>query len=175
MARQPDVSGKLLSADDRTLTIEQPAARPGGEPKKVVLKLGAKSSFVYHNVGPGGAKPTEGQQAQVWLEDGSKDTVAQVTLSGVVPERWATLRGKVVGVSGDGATVTLEQPPAVRGGNPRQVKVKLTGRTRISYSSIGPGGAKPTAGYAAQVWLIDGSRDTAARVTFTRSGYDRGR
>ena len=170
MARQPDVSGKLLSADDRTLTIEQAAARPGGEPKKVVLKLGAKSSFVYDNVGPGEAKPTEGQHAGVWLEDGSKDTVAQVTLSGVVPERWATLRGKVVGVSGDGATVTLEQPPAVRGGNPRRVEVKLTAQTRILYSNVGPDGAKLTAGYLAVVGLLDGSNSTAAWATFERSG-----
>jgi len=85
-----------------------------------------------------------------------------------------TLRGKVVGVSGDGATVTLEQPPAVRGGNPRRVEVKLTGQTRISYSNVGPNGATPTAGYLAVVWLLDGSNNTAARATFTRSG-DRGR
>jgi RNA polymerase sigma factor (sigma-70 family) len=168
--RGPDVSGKLLSADDRTLTIEQPVASPGGEPKKVVLKLGAKSSFVYHNVGPGGAKPTEGQQAQVWLEDGSEDTAAEVALSGVVPERWATLSGKVVGVSGDGATVTLEQPPAVRGGKPTRVEVKLTGQTRIAYSNVGPNGATPAAGYLAVVWLLDGSKNTAARATFTRHG-----
>src|SRR5262249_42753084 len=168
--RRPDINGKLLSADDRTLTIEQPAARPGGKPKKVVLKLGAKRSFVYHNVRLGGAKPTAGQQAHVWLEDGSKDTAAEVALSGVVPERWAMLSGKVVGVSGDGATVTLEQPPAVRGRNPRRVEVKLTGQTRISYSNIGPDGAKPTAGYSAVVRLLDGSNKTAAWATFTRSG-----
>jgi hypothetical protein len=172
--RGPDVSGKLLSADDRTLTIEQPAASPGGEPKKVVLKLGAKSSFAYHNVGSGGAKPTEGQHAGVWLEDGSKDTAAEVALSGVVPERWATLRGKVVGVSGDGATVTLEQPPAVRGGKPTRVEVKLTGQTRILYSNVGPNGAKPTKGDLAWVRLLDGSNNTADRATFERSG-DRGR
>jgi RNA polymerase sigma factor (sigma-70 family) len=172
--RRPDLSGKLLAADDLTLTIEQPAARPGGEPKKVVLKLGARSLFVYHNVGLGGAKPSAGQQAQVWLERGSKDTAAEVALSGVVPERWATLRGKVVGVSRDGATFTLEQPPAVRGGKPRQVEVKLTGQTRISYSNIGPDGAKPTAGYSAVVRLLDGSKTTAAWATFERRG-DRGR
>jgi hypothetical protein len=167
--REPDVIGKLLSVHDRTLTIEQPAARPGGEPKKVVLKLGAKSSFVYDNVGPGGAKPTEGQQAGVWLEGGSKDTAAQVSLSGVVPERWTTLRGKVVGVSKDSAVVTLEQPPAVGGGNPRRVEVKLTGQTRISYSNVGPNGTKPTAGDLAVVRLLDGSNNTAAWATFERS------
>src|SRR5262249_46809738 len=141
--RGPDVSGTLLSAHGRTLTIEHPAASPGGEPKKVVLKLGAKSSFAYHNVGPGGAKPTEGQQAQVWLEDGSKDTAAGVALSGVVPERWATLRGKVVGVSGDGATVTLEQPPAVRGGDPTRGGGQPTRPTPRLFSHLCPDRATP--------------------------------
>jgi RNA polymerase sigma factor (sigma-70 family) len=168
--RGPDVRGKLLSADNQTLTIEQPAASPGGEPKKMVLKLGAKTTLVYETVGPSGAKPTEGQQAAVWLENGSKDTAAGVALSGVVPERWTTLSGKVVGVSGDGATVTLEQPPASRGGNPRRIEFKRTAQTRISYSNIGPDGAKPTAGDLAVVRLLDGSNNTAAWATFERSG-----
>jgi len=164
--RAPDIRGKLLNASDKSLTIEQPAGAGGGEPKKVVLKIGEKCSFVYHNVGPGGARPVDCQYAGVWFEDGSKETAAEVALSGVVRERWLTISGKVVEVSEDGATITLEQPSAVRGEKPKRVEIKLTSQTRITYSNVGPDGAKPTAGYVAQVRLIDGSKDTAARATF---------
>ena len=58
----------------------------------------------------------------------------------------------------------------VRGGNPTRVEVKLTGQTRISYSNIGPDGAKPTAGDSAFVRLLDGSNNTADRATFERRG-----
>jgi hypothetical protein len=81
----------------------------------------------------------------------------------------------VVGVSKDGATITLEQPSAVRGEEPKRVDMKLTRQTRIMYSNVGPDGAKPTVGYLAWMRLIDGSKDTASHVTFTKNGDDRGR
>jgi hypothetical protein len=110
------------------------------------------------------------------LEKGSKETAAEVALSGEVRERWVTIRGKVVGVSKDGATITLEQPSAVRGENPKRVEMKLTPQTRIGYSNVGPDGAKPTVGYMTQMLLIDGSKDTASHVTFTKHSVpERGR
>jgi len=173
--RQPDIRGKLLTATDKFLTIEQPAGPRGGESKKVVLKIGEKCSFVYHNVGPGGAKSAKVKHAEVWFENGSKETAAEVALSGELQERWASVSGKVVGVSKDGATITLEQPSAVRGEEPKRVDMKLTTQTRIMYSNVGPDGAKPTVGYVAWMRLNDGSKDTASHVTFTKSGDDRGR
>jgi RNA polymerase sigma factor (sigma-70 family) len=173
--REPDVTGKLLAADDKTLTMEVPPAARGGEPKKVVFNLGAKCSIGYRNVGPGGAKPVAGQVAKVWLAEGSKDTASDVTFTGVVADRWVTIVGKVVGVSGDGATVTLEQASAVPDEKPRRVEIKLAGETKIVYSKVGPGEAKPTVGYAAELRLLDGSKDTASIAYFTKSSDDQGR
>ena len=79
-----------------------------------------------------------------------------------------TVRGKVVGVSPDGATITLELPSAVRGVIPKRVEMKLTNQTRILYSNIGPDGAKPTVGYIAQMRLIDDSKDTTSHATFEK-------
>jgi hypothetical protein len=170
---EPNLTGKLLAADDKTLTIEVPPAVPGGEPKKVVLKLGAKCLTIYHNVGVGGAKPVAGQAVKVWLETNSKDTAAEVALTGVPPERWAVIEGMVVGVSEDGATITVEQAAAVRGEEPKRVEIKLARQTRIAYAKIGPDGAKPTVGYAVQVRLLDGSKDTASHAGFTKGTGER--
>src|SRR4051794_9165395 len=41
-SRPEDISGKLLSADEGPLTPDQPAGPRGGEPKKVILKIGEK-------------------------------------------------------------------------------------------------------------------------------------
>ena len=161
-----DIEGKLLSIDKRTLTIHQLTGAREEKPKKVILKIGKKSSIVYHNVGPGGAKPTAGQGVSVWLKDGSKDTATDIALSGDAPERWVTINGTVVGISDDRATITLEQPSAVRGENPKRIEIKLTSRTRFAYSNVGPDGARLTVGYMAWVRLIDGSKDTAAQATF---------
>jgi hypothetical protein len=160
-----------VAADGKTITLEVPAAVRGEEPMKVVVKLGGQAAVSYFNVGPDKAKIAEGMQARVWLEGGSKDTAARVVLMGTVPERWATVTGKVVGVSKDGATITLEQPPVARGEGPTRVAIKLA-ETRVAYTGVGPGEAKPTEGYFAQVRLVDGSKDTAAQVLFMKGGGD---
>jgi hypothetical protein len=172
-ARGPDIVGKLVSGNDNSLTIEKFVGRVD-EPTKVVVKLGPKSSVVYHNVGVGGAKPTAGQQVQVWF-DGALETANEVALAGNVPERWTTVSGKVVGVSADGTTITLEHPSNARGEEPKRIEIKITVQTRLSFSNVGPDGAKPTEGYTAQIRLLDGSKDTATQATFTKGAVGRGR
>src|SRR5262249_40805629 len=79
-----------VAADGRGLTLELPPARDargdggrrGAEPRKVDVKFTDKTNVIYHGVGPGGARPTEGYSAGVILEDGSPDTAAQVYLFG---------------------------------------------------------------------------------------------
>jgi hypothetical protein len=86
-----------------------------------------------------------------------------------------TVSGKVVSVSPDGATITLEQPSAVRGQEPKRVEMKLATQTRFVYSNVGPDGARPTVGYLAQLRLIDGSKDTPSHATFEKPGVERER
>jgi RNA polymerase sigma factor (sigma-70 family) len=156
-----DVAGKVVavSKGGDAITLEQPPAARGEEPKKVEVKLGDKTAAVYYNVGPDGTKPAEGMTARVWLEDGSKDAAARVVLAGTVKERWALVTGKVVGVSRDGKTITLEQPSRARGEEPKRIDVQLSARTRIAYFAVGPDGAKLTEGYEAQVQMDEGSKE----------------
>jgi RNA polymerase sigma factor (sigma-70 family) len=77
--RHRTLYGKVagVAEDGRAVTLET-----RGEGRSD-LKLTDRTEVVYQNVGPDGAKPTEGYFAQVTLEDGSPDTAAQVLF--VVP------------------------------------------------------------------------------------------
>ena len=85
---------------------------------------------------------------------------------GARPNRSVSLSGKVTAAAADGKSFTLETTPG-RGAAAKTVAVKLTERTRVTYTGVGPGGAKPTAGYRASLLLEDGSQDTAAQVRFS--------
>ena len=76
------------------------------------------------------------------------------------------MTGKVLSVAQDGKSITLETPPAARGEEPGKAVVKLSDKVSATYNGVASGGAKPTEGYFAQVWLQDGSKDTAATVVF---------
>ena len=171
----PDMAGKIVAVDGATYTVEvRPEAR-GEEAKKVTVKVGEKTPVIYQNVGLNGTKPAAGLQAQIWLEDGSKDVAAKVALTGVVPERWTTIQSKVVAVSKDGTTITVEQPAAARGEDPKRLEIHLTTKTRVAYSGVGPDEAKPAEGMFAMVRLVDGSKDTAAHVVFSKGRGERSR
>ncbi|HYT93105.1 MAG TPA: RNA polymerase sigma factor [Gemmataceae bacterium] len=172
--RRPDLVSRVVAVakDGKTITLEQPATARGEEPKQIDVKLSEKTSVIYHNVGPGGTKLGTGLRAHVWLEDGAKDSAAKVSVIGVVPERWATVGGKVIGISKDGNTLTLEQPAQARGEEGKHVEVKITADTRITYSRVGPDEAKLTLGYYAQARLLDDSKDTAAQLTLTKGGSE---
>jgi hypothetical protein len=75
-----DVAGRVssVSSDGKIITVEMPPTARGEEPKRREIKLGDKARVVYNNVGPDGAKPTEGYFAQVLLEPGSADSAARV-------------------------------------------------------------------------------------------------
>jgi RNA polymerase sigma factor (sigma-70 family) len=171
----PDVAGKIVSVDGATYTIElRPEAR-GEEAKTVTVKVGEKIPVIYQNVGLNGTKPVAGLQAQMWIEDGSKDVATRVVLTGVVPERWTTIQSKVVAVSKDGTTITLEQPAAARGEDPKRLEIRLTPKTKVAFSGVGPDEAKPVEGMFAMVRLVDGSKDTAAHAAFVKGRVERGR
>jgi hypothetical protein len=168
--KRPDSMGKVVKADGKALVIEAPAGR-GAEPTRTTITLGDKTALVFHNVPANGTKVAEGMQAQVWLADGSKDTAAKVYLLGTVPERWATVRGRVVTVVSTkaGTTVTVEQPATVRGEEPKRIEVKMTAKTKAVFFGVGPDEAKIVEGMRAQARLLDGSTDTASEVMFTKA------
>ncbi len=168
--KRPDVMGKVTRTDGKKLVIEGPPAERGGEPVRTTVAIDDKAAVVFHNVPTDGAKLAAGMQAQVWLAEGSKDTAAKVFVTGTVPERWTTVTGKVVAVGKDAKSVTLEQPPTVRGEDGKRVEVKLTEKTKFAFFGVGLGEAKIAEGMMGQLRLLDGSTDTASHATFGKHG-----
>jgi RNA polymerase sigma factor (sigma-70 family) len=175
--KRPDTMGKVTKTDGKTLVIEAPAGR-GEEPTKTTITLDDKTTMLFNNVPADGAKIVPDMQAHVWLTEGSKDTAAKVIFVGTVPERWATVSGKVADVLETdmaGMMIVIEQPLAARGEEPKRTKIKLTDKTRVVFFGVGPGEAKPAVGMDVVVRLLDGSTDTAAQATFGKAAERGGR
>jgi RNA polymerase sigma factor (sigma-70 family) len=173
---EPDKRGKVVGVTDegRALLVEVPGGR-GEEPTKFNVKLTDKTSVVFNGVSLDGAKPAEGQYAHVWYAEGSKDTAAMLVLAAPAPERWKTLVGKVVAVSKDGSSFTLEQPATVRGEEPTRTEIKLSPKAKVAYYGVRQGEAKLTEGLLADVALLDGSKNVGAQVAFRKDFGGRGR
>ena len=172
----PDVTGTVMRAapDGKTIVVEVPPAERGAAPTRVTITIGDKAAVAFNNVPADGAKAAPGMQAQVWLADGEKEAAAQAVFTGTVPERWTTVAGKVVAVAADGSSFTVEGPTVAREEEPKRTEVKLTAKTQVLFFAVGPDEAKVTVGLTATARLLDGSTDTASRVTFTKAG-ERGR
>src|SRR5262249_43377013 len=56
----------------------------------------------------------------------------------------------------DGKAFTLQLQSRARGEEPRTVEVKIGAKSAVAYFGVGPDGARPTRGYAAQVKLAKG-------------------
>jgi hypothetical protein len=164
-----DYHGKVVAvaAGGKGLTLELQRVRPGdAEGKRVEVSFTPRTKALFDSVPPGGARPTVGYTAEVWLAAGDKDTAVTVRYIGARPTRTASLFGKVTAAAAGGKSFTLETTPR-RGAAAKSVEVKLTEKTRVTYSGVGTGGAKPTVGYRATLLLEDGAPDTAAQVRFT--------
>ena len=70
--------------------------------------------------------------------------------------------GAITEVSSNSLTVTA--PPAKKGGQPTSKQFKFTDQTKFNYFGVAKDAEKPTVGYRASVWLVEGSEDTLARV-----------
>jgi RNA polymerase sigma factor (sigma-70 family) len=73
------------------------------------------------------------------------------------------LSGTVVRVDRDGNTLDLDVRSKAEGEAPRKA-IKITDRTLLTFSNVGPNEAGLTEGYRADVWLEKDSKDLAARV-----------
>jgi RNA polymerase sigma factor (sigma-70 family) len=168
--RLPSLSGRVVAvaADGKGMTLE---VRPRGEAaRKVEVRLTDRVEATYDQVGPGGARPTTGYTARVWLKDGSADAAERVHYLGIDLTRRPALLGQVTAVAADGKSFTL-RPQLGAEELVKPVEVKMTAQTQVTFSGVGPGGAKPAVGDTAQVSREAGSPDTAARVHFTGSEF----
>jgi len=166
---RPNLMGKIeeVAKDGKSITLVVPGKNRGEGAEKITIKLADKCKLLFRGVGPGGAKLSAGQAAQVWLVDGSKDTAETIHAGGSAGDRGASaLSGKVISVSADGKTLTFKLPPKSRDDFDKTIDVKLTEKTTVVYSNVAQGETKPEGGYHANVWLKEGAKDTAARVEF---------
>lgn len=171
----PHRAGQVVAvaADGKGISLEKPAK---GEPsEKMVIRFTDRTRVFFSNVPRDGARMTVGYQALVWLENDSADIAKSVTFFGTAEEKPAQGKeqkvhrsGSIVGLSGDGKVLTVEISPT-KGAEPTTTEIKLTDATRESYHGVVVDGAKPVVGYLVQVWLAEGSQDTAARVRLSRS------
>jgi hypothetical protein len=170
--RFPDQGGTIFRAapDGNSIVVEVAPTERGEQPRRLIFKLSEKTTVTFHNVPLDSAKAAVGMQARVWLAEGSKVDAAKVSFTSTAPERWKTLSGKVVAVAKDGKSFTMEAAPTVRGEEPKRTEVKLTDKTKLSFSGVGPGEAKVSDGLIATVRLLDGSTDTASQAQFQKPG-----
>lgn len=89
-----------------------------------------------------------------------RPTVAPLTSGKELPQ---LMSGTVVRVGNDG-TVGLEIRSKNKGDQGTRVDIKLSNKTELVYSDIGPEEAKLTEGLGVDVWLEKESKDIAARM-----------
>jgi RNA polymerase sigma factor (sigma-70 family) len=156
--RGPTFSGNItaISDDGKSLSVE--SGRRGEEAKKFDFTINDKTVVEFGGVLKElGLKLKVGDSASVWLKDGSKD------VERVEAFRTPHLAGKIRAVAGDGKSLTVEVPSQARGEGPKQIEIKITDKTKFG-AARGEDDGKPKVGYTAQVWLQEGSNDTAAAV-----------
>jgi RNA polymerase sigma factor (sigma-70 family) len=86
------------------------------------------------------------------------------------------ISGKVTDVAKDGKSFAIETPGATREDSSIKRQVTIGDKTVVNYSAVGTDGATPTAGYTAQVMLVEPGKDIAATINFqgAAGGYGRG-
>ena len=175
--RRPDVMGRVasVSPDGRSLTINVPP-RPAGDgqppprdarPEPTQVTVTDRTKLLFFGVGDGEAKVMPGQMAMVWLAEGSRNEAARVRLMKREGEDRPDVQGRVVSVSPDGKTLTVEQREGDRVTG--KTDVRLAPYTQTLYYGVDRDGAKPTVDYLVVAWLEKGSKDTAMRVRFTKN------
>jgi hypothetical protein len=171
-AKPPDVTGVIeaVSNDFRTITLALPPKVKGDAGTSMEIKITDKTRLTYFGVDGNGENLTVGYVAQVWLVEGSQDTAAGVRLGrkdadgGKAPD----YNGVITAVAKDGKSLTVELVPKEKGDAPMKVEVKLTDKTKFSYFGVDQTGETPTVGYSVLVWLVEGSKDTAAGLRLGR-------
>jgi RNA polymerase sigma factor (sigma-70 family) len=175
----PSVRGKVVEVakDGKSVTLEVPATERGAEPSKHTIKITDKTAITYNGVGPNGATPTLGYVAVVWLADNTKDTAAVVIFNSFesgrhAPDVTGTFAGvKIGGTKQDAQVFLVEVRPSGRGMEPKTEQIQTDEKTVLTFSNVGPGGAKLTPGLGMQVWYTDDGK-TAGVVKFVGTAVE---
>jgi hypothetical protein len=175
--RRADLMGRVesVSPDGRSLTLSMPP-RPGpdgrppardAKPEQATVNLGDRTQMSFFGVGEGEARPAPGLVAMVWLEEGSRDQAARVRFMRREGDERPDVQGRVVSVSPDGRTVTVETRDGERVTG--KTDVRIAPYTQSLYYGVDRDGARPTPDYMVVAWYEKGSKDTAARIRFLKA------
>jgi hypothetical protein len=174
--RPADVMGRVtaVSPDGKSLTITTPPRPPepgqlpprDAKPEEATVTLDNKTELLFFGVGEGQAQPAPGQMAMVWLAEGSKTQAARVRLMKREGEERPDVQGRIVSVSPDGRTITVEQRD--RDKVIGKTDLRLAPYTQSLYFNVDANGAKPTPGYQVVAWLEKGSKDTPVKIRFMK-------
>jgi len=164
-AKKPaDVSGRItaISADGKVLTVQTGGDGRGEAPQLTEVKLTDKTKVEFNGVGKDlNRKLKVGDSVAVSLQDGSAGLI-QATAA---PD----IAGKITAVSADGKAFTVETSGGGRNAEePNKFEIKITDQTQIVKPVSRDGEVaqpdKPEVGHSASVWLVEGSKDTAAAL-----------
>jgi hypothetical protein len=175
----PDVVGVVekVSTDGKTLDIKTESPNQGGGEKTIQLKRTDKTQLVFTSVGPGDARIRKGCFIAAWLSKGSKYTASCMHLagaasaSGQAPDH----AGLVGEVADDGKSFTLLPAGGADTDKPKKIVLGLTDKTRLTFFHVPANGARLEKGMRASVWLVEGSKETAARVRLYAAAEGSGR
>ncbi|MDB5320243.1 MAG: sigE 24 [Phycisphaerales bacterium] len=174
--RRADVMGRVttVSPDGRTITITAPPPRPAGDqpaarPEPATVTLSDRTQLLFFGVAEGEAKPAPGQMAMVWLEDGSKDQAARVRLMKREGEDRPDVQGRVLAVSPDARTITIETRGDASDKPTGKIDLHIAPYTQSLYYGVDKDAARPTPDYQVVAWLEKGSRDVPTRIRFMKN------
>ena len=175
--RQADVMGRAatVAPDGRSVTLDTPPrAGPDGQPpardargERVTVNFTDRTQFSFFGIGEGEARPAPGLMTMVWLDEGSRDQAARVRFMRREGDERPDVQGRVLSVSPDGRTLTVETRDGDRPTG--RTELRIAPYTQSLYYGVDRDGAKPTTDYLVVAWYEKGSKDTAARVRFLKA------
>jgi RNA polymerase sigma factor (sigma-70 family) len=156
-----DLAGVVsaVSEDGKVLTVTADA-------EKREARLTAATKVVYNGVRQGGARPTVGYTVLVWRSPGSETDAARVVFLGPLAQKSkADLSGEITELAADGKSFTLRLAKSIKTEPEKTATVKLAKDAELTFNGVARNEAKLAVGQGASVWLAEGSKDTAARVS----------
>jgi sulfur transfer protein SufE len=174
----PDITGPIISVDPdgKSFAVQNFPRVKGEQKQRTTVKITDETELKFSWVTNDGARLIEGYQAQVYFKEDSTDTAAAVLAMGneffkPTPQ----LIGRVAKVEPDGKQFTLQTDAipvkgkgadAIPGVPAKSIRVTIPEKADVSFSGVGPNGAKITEGYRAAVFLKEDSKDVPASVQF---------
>ncbi|HSI32518.1 MAG: RNA polymerase sigma factor [Phycisphaerae bacterium] len=159
-----------------------PAGKAGAKvevpPQRIDVALTADTKVTYNGVAAGGAAPTVGYGARVWLDGPAAKAIQFDAIAGK-EKKGADISSAVVAVAAGGKKITVTLPPKGEKVEKGEKGAKLDkaepaeereidlSDAKIVFNNVRAGQAVPTAGYYAQIWVDPQAPGMATMVVFS--------